>query len=72
MIIVSYGLPGVVLLIVAAAAVGYLGRRVILRRRAARRVERWTREFIDPMGLLAEITQPDVGAVNRDDRSPGQ
>lgn len=72
MTIVSHGPPGIVLLIVAAVAVGSVARRVILRRRATRRVERWTREFIDPLRLLAEITQPDDGAVNRDDHTPDQ
>jgi hypothetical protein len=58
MTIVSYSLPGVVLLIVAGVAVVSVARRVIVRRRAARRVDGWTREFIDAGRLMREFTEP--------------
>ena len=53
------GTPATVLLLMTAVvAVVGLGWRVILRRRAMRRIARWTREFIDPMRPLAEPTEP--------------
>jgi hypothetical protein len=58
MTIVSDGRPGMVLVIVAAVAVVSGARRVILRRRAARRVDRWTRESIDSGRLMREFTEP--------------
>jgi hypothetical protein len=55
----NFGPPGtVLLLIVAVVAIECLGRQAILRRRAARRVDRWTREFIDAGRLMREFTEP--------------